>query len=140
MPVSVRVAAIALGVQAALFLTFAGLLWYRFDDAVTNTVGDGGTVTRAEAEQFLRTALIVFLILGVVLALSAWFLPRRQPWARWVGIAVTALLILLSLFAMATAGTVPIYLLLMLVLSLAAITGLLARTTGAYVPSLRDRS
>ena len=102
MPASVRVATISLGVLAALFLTFGALLAYRFDVTVTNTVGDGGTITRDEAREVLRASLIVFLILGVLLALSAWFLPRRQAWARWMGVAVTALLILINLFTMAT--------------------------------------
>ena len=34
MPTSVRVAAIAMGVLAALLLTYAGLLWYSFADTV----------------------------------------------------------------------------------------------------------
>ena len=36
----------------------------------------------------LRAARPVpYLVLGLVLALAAWFLPRRQPWARWIGLA-----------------------------------------------------
>jgi glucan phosphoethanolaminetransferase (alkaline phosphatase superfamily) len=140
MPASVRVATIAMAILAALFLAYGGLLWFGFDTAVANTVGDGDTVTRSEAEAFIRTSVIVFLVLGVVLALSAWFLPRRQPWARWLGIAVNGLLVLLSLFTMATAGGIPIYTLLVLILALAALTSLFARTTGAFVPRLGVRS
>ena len=31
------------------------------------------------------SSLIPYLVLGLILALAAWFLPRRQPWARWIG-------------------------------------------------------
>jgi len=140
MPTSVRVATIAMAILAALFLTYGALLWYGFDTALANTVGDGSTITRDQAEQFLRTSVIVFLVLGVVLALSAWFLPRRQPWARWLGVAVSAVLIMLSLFTILSAGGIPIYTLLVLVLALATITSLLSRTTGAYIPRLRSRA
>jgi hypothetical protein len=53
---------------------------------------------------------------------------------------VNGLLVLLSLFTMATAGGIPIYTLLVLVLAIAALTSLLVRTTGAFVPRLGARS
>ena len=79
-------------------------------------------------------------MLGLLFALASWFLPRRQPWARWMGLAASVVLGLLTLFSAVTAGGVTVASLLLIVLSVAAITSLLARTTTAYVPSLRTRA
>ena len=87
MPASVRVAAITMGVLAALLLVNAGLLWYGFDVTVDRIVREGSGVTAAEARRFVLLALIPYLVVGLILALAAWFLPRRQPWARWLGVA-----------------------------------------------------
>ncbi|SOD94498.1 hypothetical protein [Blastococcus haudaquaticus] len=137
MPTSVRVAVIAMGVLAALLLTNAALLWYSYDEAVDRIVRDGDDVSRSEASQFVIMSLVPYLIIGLVLALAAWFLPRRQPWARWMGLAAAGLLVLLSLMSALSLGGVTISLLLLLVLSVASVTSLLARTTGAWVPKLR---
>ena len=140
MPPSVRVAAITMGVLAALLLVNAGLLWYGFDAAVARIerVQDG--ITEAAARRFVLLALIPYLILGLVLALAAWFLPRRQPWARWIGLAGSFLLALLTLLSIVAAGGVTVSSLLLFVLSAAAVTSLLARTTGTWVPPLRSRA
>ena len=45
MPASVRVAAIAMGVLAALLLVNAGLLWYGFDDTVDRIVDATGAAS-----------------------------------------------------------------------------------------------
>jgi hypothetical protein len=137
MPPSVRVAVIVMGVLAALLLTNAALLWYAYDDAVARLVREGEDISRSEASQFVLMSLVPYLVIGLVLALAAWFLPRRQPWARWMGLAASGLLALLSLMSVVSIGGVTIALLLVLVLSVAAITSLLARTTGAWVPKLR---
>lgn len=137
MPPSVRVAVIVMGVLAALLLTNAALLWYSYDEAVDRLVRDGDDVSRSEASQFVITSLVPYLAIGLLLALAAVFLPRRQPWARWLGLAASGLLALLSLMSALTLGGVTISLLLLLVLSIAAVVSLLARTTGAWVPKLR---
>jgi hypothetical protein len=137
MPPSVRVAVIVMGVLAALLLTNAALLWYGYDAAVDRLVREGEDISRSEASQFVIMSLVPYLMIGLVLALAAWFLPRRQPWARWMGLAASALLALLSLMSALTIGGLTISLLLVLVLSVAAVTSLLARTTGAWVPKLR---
>lgn len=139
MPPSVRVAAITMGVLAALLLVNAGLLWYGFDATVDRieSVQDG--ITEADARRFVLLALIPYLIIGVILALAAWFLPRRQPWSRWIGLAGSFVLGLLTLFSMIAAGGVTVSSLLLFVLSAAAVTSLLARTTGTWVPPLRSR-
>jgi len=139
MPASVRVATITMGLLAALLLVNAGLLWYGFDVTVDRIVREGSGVTAAEARRFVLLALIPYLVVGLVLALAAWFLPRRQPWARWLGLAGSVVLALLTLFSMIAAGGVTVSSLLLFVLSAAAVTSLVARTTGAWVPSLRTR-
>ncbi|MGY1801790.1 hypothetical protein ACI78T_00735 [Blastococcus sp. SYSU D00922] len=137
MPPSVRVAVIVMGILAALLLTNAALLWYSYDEAVDRLVRDGEDVSRSEASQFVIMSLVPYLAIGLLLALAAIFLPRRQPWARWLGLAASGLLALLSLMSALTLGGVTISLLLLLVLSVSAVASLLARTTGAWVPKLR---
>ena len=138
MPASVRVAIIAMGVLAALLLTNAALLWFAYDDAVARLVREGEDISRDEASQFVLMSLVPYLVIGLVLALAAWFLPRRLPWARWMGLAASGLLALLSLMSAVSIGGVTIPLLLVLVLSVAAVTSLLARTTGTWIPKLRS--
>jgi len=140
MPTSVRVAIIAMAVLAALLLVNAGLIWFG-RDGVVDAVMDAGTgVSRDEAERFVLVYLVPQVVLGLLLALASWFLPRRQPWARWIGLAASVLLALLTLFSAVTAAGVTVASLLQLVLAIAAVTSLLARTTTAYVPSLRARA
>jgi hypothetical protein len=138
MPPSVRVAVTVMGMLAALLLTNAALLWYGYDAAVDRLVREGEDISRSEASQFVVMSLVPYLVIGLVLALAAWFLPRRQPWARWMGLAASSLLALLSLLSAVGLGGVTISLLLVLVLSVAAVTSLLARTTGTWVPRLRN--
>jgi hypothetical protein len=140
MPTSVRVAVIVMGVLAALLLTNAALLWYGYDAAVDRLVREGEDISRVEASQFVLTSLVPYLVIGLVLALAAWFLPRRQPWARWFGLTASALLALLSLLSVIGLGGVTVGLLLVLVLSVAAVTSLLAPTTKAWIPRLRTPS
>jgi glucan phosphoethanolaminetransferase (alkaline phosphatase superfamily) len=138
MPTSVRVATIAMAVLAALLLSNAALLWYSYATVVDRLVREGDDVTRAEAEQFVTMSLVPYLVLGLILALAAWFLPRRRPWARWVGLAATGLLALLNLVSIVAAGGPSVASLLLLVLSVAAVTSLVARPTAAWMPGLRS--
>ncbi len=95
MPPSVRVAVIVMGVLAALLLTNAALLWYGYDAAVDRLAEEGEGISRSEASRFVLMSLVPYLVIGLALALAAWFLPRRQPWARWTGLAASGLLVLL---------------------------------------------
>jgi hypothetical protein len=140
MPTSVRIAAITMGFLAALLLVNAGLLWYGFGVTVDRIVEEGNGITEADARRFVLLALIPYFVIGLILALSAWFLPRRQPWARWIGLAASLVLALLTLFSVVAAGGITVSSLLLFVLSVAAVTSLLARTTGAWVPPLRSRA
>jgi hypothetical protein len=100
MPTSVRVAVITMGLLAALLLVNAGLLWYAFDATVERVIDASKGITEADARQFVLLALIPYLVIGLILALAAWFLPRRQPWSRWLGLAASVLLGLLTLFSL----------------------------------------
>jgi len=139
MPPSVRIAAIAMGVLAALLLTYAGLLWYSFADTVAHIANAAKGISEDAARRFVLTLLIPCLLLGILLGLSAWFLPRRQAWARWIGVAASALLLLMMLFSMGAGGGISILPLLLLVLAAVAVRSLLARSTGTWVPPLRAR-
>ena len=138
MPGSVRIAAIAMGVLASLLLVRALVLWYGYDAAIQEITSKSPDVSRAQAGQLVQVALIPSLVMGVILALAAWFLPRRQPWARWIGLGASAVLTLLTLFSV-VAGAITGASLLVLVLSAAAMASLLARPTSTWVPSLRPR-
>jgi hypothetical protein len=140
MPTSVRVAIIAMAILAGLLLLNAGLTWYGREGVADAIVDAGADVSRDEAERYVVLWLVPYLVLGLLFALASWFLPRRQPWARWMGLAASVVLALLTLFSAMTAGGVTVASLLLLVLSIAATTSLLARTTTAYVPSLRTRA
>lgn len=139
MPGSVRLATIAMGVLAALLLTYAGLLWYSFDESVHQIADAAKGVTVDDARRFVLTLLIPAVLLGVLLALAAWFLPRRQAWARWIGLAASLLLALLMLFSVVAGGGISILPLLLLVLAAVAVRSLLLRSTGTWVPPLRAR-
>ncbi|TKJ28513.1 hypothetical protein [Blastococcus sp. CCUG 61487] len=137
MPTSVRVGVIAMSVLAALLLLNSILLWLGFDAAVDRIVEDVDDITRDEARTFVILALVPYLVLGLLLAAAAAFLSRRQPWARWAGVVATALLTALTLVNMVAAGGITVASLLLLVLSVAALTSLLARTTREWVPGGR---
>lgn len=139
MPPSVRVAVLVMGVLAALLLTNAALLWYGYDVAVDRLVAEGQGVSRAEARSFVLRSLVPYLVIGLVLAVSAWFLPQGRSWARWTGLTASGLLTLLSLVSAVTLGALTIGLLLVLVLAVAAAASLLARPTAEWLPR-RGRS
>jgi hypothetical protein len=139
MPPSVRVGAIVMGVLAALLLTYAGLLWYSFDDSVAQIADAAKGITVGAARQFVLTLLIPCLLIGVLLALSAWFLPRRQAWARWTGLAASGVLALLMLFSMVAGGGITLLPLVLFLLAAVAVRSLLRGSTAGWVPSLRAR-
>jgi hypothetical protein len=139
MPTSVRVAVVVMAVIAALMISNALLLWYSYDEAVAR-IADESELTRDEASRFVLLSLVPNLVIGFLLALSAVFLPRRQPWARWTGLATGGLLILLTALQVVTAGGLTVASLLLLVLTVALVTSLAARTTSGYVPPLRARA
>ena len=133
MPPSIRVAVLVMGVLAALLLTNAALLWYGYDAAIERLVTEGQGISRPEARSFVLRSLVPYLVIGLVLAVSAWFLPQGQSWARWAGLTASALLALLSLVSAVALGALTIGLLLVLTLAVAAATSLLARPTAEWL-------
>ncbi len=131
MPTSVRVSLIVLSVLAALLLLNAGLTWYGREQ-VADALVAASDLSRSDALQFVVLWMVPYLVLGLVMAASAWFLPRRRPWARWAGLTATTVLGLLTLFSVLVSGGVTFGSLLLLVLSIAAVTSLLSRGTAAW--------
>jgi hypothetical protein len=137
MPRSVRIAVVAMGVIAALLLVNAGLSWYSRARLAAAVVDARPNLSRASAEHLVLLWMLPYLILGVVLALSAWFLPRGHAWARWIGLAAATLLGLLTLFSVLTSGGITAASLLLIVLSGTAVVTLTSRATSAWVEGLR---
>jgi hypothetical protein len=138
-PTSVRVATILLAVLALLLLLNATLSWIAREALVDSIVEANPDVTRAEAGRFLLLSVLPYGVLGLLAAVSAWALPRRRAWARWAGLTATTLLGLLTLWSVLAAGGVTVASLLVLVLCIAAVTSLLARSTAAWLPPLRRK-
>ena len=137
MPTSVRVAVIVLSVLAGLLLLNAALTWLG-REGVVDALVDAGEISRSDAGRLIILWMIPYVLLGAVMAVAAWFLPRRHPWARWLGLAAAVVLGLLTLFSALVSGGITLGSLLMLVLSVAGVTSLVARTTGAWIARLRD--
>jgi hypothetical protein len=136
MPPSVRVAVIVMSVLAGLLLFYSGLLWVGRQGVIDRLVEDG-SIDREDGLRFMLIQLSPYVVLGLLLAASALFLARRQAWARWMGLTAVVIIALLTLASVLLGGIVTILTLLLAVLSMAAITSLLARTTKAWVPPLR---
>jgi hypothetical protein len=136
MPASARVAVGLMGMLAAMLLLYAAITWLGRDwlaEAVGRAWPD---LSQAEAARYVLVRAAPYLPVGVVLAISAWFLPQRRSWARWTGLAASFLLAGLMLVGMASIGGVTPISLFVLVLSVAAVTSLLARPTGDWIARL----
>jgi hypothetical protein len=134
MPASVRVAVGLMGVLAAMLLLYAAVTWLG-RDGLAQAVGRARPdLSPAEAARYVLVSALPYLVVGIVLAVSAWFVPQRRSWARWTGLAASFLLAGLMLLGMASIGGVTPISLFVLVLSVAAVTSLLARPTVAWTP------
>jgi uncharacterized protein YggT (Ycf19 family) len=138
MPTSVRVAVIVMSVLAGLLLLVTAVNLYVLDEFTTR-IATEQNIPRADAQRGILLLLGPYLVLGLIFALAAWFVPRRHAWARWLGLAAAALIAMLQLLAAVTGGGLTVLSLLLFVLALATISSLLARTTSAWVPRLRSR-
>jgi hypothetical protein len=139
MPTSVRVAIIVMSILAGLLLLNTAVSLYVFDE-VAGVVADAQDLPRSEAERITVLWLAPNLVFGLVFALSAWFVPRRHAWARWLGLTVASMLAIFLVLTAGAGGGITIMSLLLFVLCLAAVTSLLARTTSSWMPRLRARS
>ena len=137
MPTSARVALVLMAALAAMLLLYAAITWLG-RDGLAQAVGRARPGLSAdEAARYVLVSALPYLVVGLVLAVSAWFLPQRRPWARWTGLAGSFLLAGLMLLGMASIGGVTPISLLVLVLSVAAVTSLLARPTVSWIPRRR---
>lgn len=128
-----RIAVGVMSVLALLLLANALLLWVGFDVAVDRILEETDDISRAEAEQFVLLSLVPYLVLGLLLVVAVVFLVRRQGWARWAGVVATGLLALLTVVSVLATGGATVASLLLLVLSIAGLTSLLAGTTRAWL-------
>ena len=132
MPASARVAVGLMGVLAAMLLLYAAITWLGRDGLTQAVARARPDFSQAEAARYVLVSALPYLLVGVVLAVSAWFLPQRRSWARWTGLAASFLLAGLMLLGMVSIGGVTPISLFVLVLSVAAVTSLLARPTGDW--------
>ena len=133
MPASARVAVVVMGVLAAMLLLYAAITWLGRDGLAEAVARARPDLSQDEAARYVLVSALPYLVVGLVLAVSAWFLPQRRPWARWTGLAASFLLAGLMLLGMASIGGVTAISLLVLVLAVAAVTSLLARPTSDWV-------
>jgi hypothetical protein len=133
MPAPARVAVGLMGALAVMLLLYAAITWLG-RDGLAEAVGRARPdLSPGEAARYVLVGALPYLVLGVLLAVSAWFLPQRRTWARWTGVASSFLLAGLMLVGMASIGGITPISLLVLVLSVAAVTSLLARPTGGWI-------
>jgi magnesium-transporting ATPase (P-type) len=130
LPTAVRIAVILMSLLAGLFLVLAYIIWSIRDQAITNIVAAGHK--HADAERAVLFTLLAYAAVGLLLALSAYFLPRRMAWARFLGLGVTGLLTLLTLYTLISSPTLES--LLVLLVSMGAVASLLAKGSATWIP------
>lgn len=131
MPTPTRVAVVLLALLGVLLLANAALNWVAQEVILDRFAAQGQD--REAAAQSLLLYTIAYAVIGLSALLAAVFLPRRRPWARQVGLLVTALLVVMTvLSAFLTGGIAPTSL-LVLVAGLAGCTSLLSRPTRDWV-------
>jgi hypothetical protein len=138
MPTSVRVGVTLLALLAVLLLLNAALTWFGQDTIIARVVEAQG-VSRDDAALSVRTNLLAYLAVGIAATLSALFLARRRPWARWLGLSAAVLLALMSLLSIVSAGGLPPVTLLVLLISVGTVTSLMSGTTREWLPATRRR-
>lgn len=138
MPTSARVAVGLMGTLAALLLLYSAITWLGRDGLAAAVGRARPDLSADEAARYVLVSALPYLILGVMLAVSAAFLPRRRPWARWIGVGSAFLLAGMMLLSMVSIGGMTPISLFVLVLAVATVSSLIARTTVAWVPWLRS--
>ena len=133
MPTPARMAVGLMAALGALLLLYAAITWLG-RDGLAQAVGRARPdLAPDEAARYVLVDALPYLVIGVALAVSAWFLPQQRRWARWTGLAASILLAGRMLLGMASIGGVTAISLLVLVLSVAAVTSLLARPTVSWI-------
>ena len=131
MPTPTRVAVILLALLAVLLLANALLTWVGQEVIVDQIVETG--VERDAAAQSVLLFMLAYAVIGVSSLLASIFLPRRRKWARQVGVLTTSLLMVMTIFSVATGGAISPIGLLVLVSALAGLTSLLSKQTKDWV-------
>jgi hypothetical protein len=131
MPTATRVAVILLALLAVLLLANALLTWVGQELIIDQIVETG--VDRDAAAQSVLLFMIAYAVIGVTSLLASIFLPRRRAWARQVGVLTTSLLMVMTIFSIATGGTISPIGLLVLVAAVGGLTSLVSRQTKDWV-------
>ena len=139
MPVPARVAVVLMGSLAAMLLFYAAITWLGRDGLAVAVGRARPDYSPDEAARYVLVNALPYLVIGLALAVSAWFLPQHRRWARWTGLVASFLLAGLMLLGMASIGGVTPISLLVLVLAVAAVTSLLARPTVGWVAGAAAR-
>lgn len=138
MPVSVRVAAILMALLGALLLLNVAVTWLGRDVLVDRiTGGQGGAAAREMVERDLLVNATVYLLVGMMLWISAVALARRRTWGRWNGVVSAGVLLFLTVTTMFSAGGATPTTLFVLVGAVAVLASLLAGTTRQWLGTQR---
>jgi hypothetical protein len=137
MPASARVAVVTTGLLAVVLLLYGVITWLGREGLAEAVARAQPQLTADEAARFVLVSALPYFLVGIALALSALFLPKRRRWAHWSGLGATSLLAVLTLLGMVSVGGITPISLLVLVLAVAAATSLAARTTRDWIPRLR---
>ena len=132
MPTPTKVAVLLLALLGVFLLLNSTLTWFAQEVLVDQLVEESGA-DRDEAAQQLLLFLIAYGVMGLTAVLAAAFLPRHRAWARQLGLVVTSLLALITLYFGVTSGGVTPLNLLVLVISVAAVTSLWSAQTKEWV-------
>jgi hypothetical protein len=135
-PTSARVAVAVMATLAVLLLLYVVVTSLGRDQLAATLAASTG-VSRSEAERAVLVSLWPYATMGLLLLAGAVFLPRGRRWAQWAGLAGSGALAALTLLSAFAAGASTPVSVLLLVLSLAAITSLAARPTTAWVARSR---
>jgi hypothetical protein len=132
MPTSARVAVVLLAVIGGLLLLSALLTWGGREGVVDAYLRSQPDATRTDGDRLVLLNVVQGLLVGVPAVVAAWFVARRQAWARWAGVVTCGLLALLTVWLSAGTGGIAVTSLLLLVLCVGAVSSLLAPTTAAW--------
>ncbi|MEI4270391.1 hypothetical protein TEK04_01525 [Klenkia sp. LSe6-5] len=138
-PPSVRVAVAALLALGVLLVLSAGLTLVGHQAVVDRFVAAQPDLDRAATTRALLLGQALYLALGSAAAVGGVALLRGRPWGRWLGVGAVLFLGLRTALSTVTTGGTTVFSLLVLVLCIAAVTSLLARSTRDWLPAPASR-
>ncbi|WP_131801832.1 hypothetical protein [Klenkia soli] len=134
-PPSVRVAVGALLALAVLLVASAVLGLVGQDAVVDRFLAAQPDLDRAAITRSLVLGQVLYLVLGLAAGVGALALLRRRSWGRWLAVGAALFLGLRTLLSTLQAGGTTVLTLLVLVLCVASVASLLARTTRDWLPA-----